>query len=92
MNLTFSQFLSEGYDMKSLKAKKVALTDEERKAVIDAGAVWHMGKDGTPTPAVWKSKNSKGEFVYVCNTHRAAAVEKTLKAAIKAFDFIETTS
>lgn len=78
--------------MKSLKAKKVALTDEEHKQVMDAGAVWHMGKHGTPTAAVWKAKDNKGEFVYICSTHRAAAIKKTLKAAINSYKFIETTA
>ena len=78
-------------DMKTLKNNRTELDDDERKEVMRRGAVWHHGKDGKPTPAVWKSE-VRGRTYYVCNTHRAAQVKPTLKGAIRAFDFIKTTS
>lgn len=89
--MNFKTFL-EKYDMKALMKKKVPLDSEERKEVMSKGAVWRHGPNGEETPAVWKSKDSKGNFVYGCNTHRAGTVKPTLKGAIKAFDFIKTTS
>lgn len=77
--------------MKALKANRTELDDAERKEVMRRGAVWHHGKNGKPTPAVWKSE-IRGRTYYVCNTHRAAQVKPTLKGAIRAFDFIKTTS
>ena len=77
--------------MKVLKDNRIELDDDERKEVMRRGAVWHHGKDGKPTPAVWKSE-VRGKTYYVCNTHRAAQVKPTLKGAIRAFDFIKTTS
>jgi len=78
-------------DMKTLKNNRTELDDTERKEVMRRGAVWHHGKGGKPTPAVWKSE-VRGKTYYVCNTHRAAQVKPTLKGAIRAFDFIKTTS
>jgi len=77
--------------MKALKAGRVELDDAERKEVMRRKAVWHHGPKGSPTPAVWKSE-VRGKTYYVCNTHRAAQVKPTLKGAIRAFDFIKTTS
>lgn len=79
--------------MDTLKAGKVKLTDEEREQVMKAGAVWHHNAVGQekPTPGVWKSV-VRGKTWYVCNTHRAGTAKPTLKGAIKAFDFIKTTS
>lgn len=72
--------------MKALKKGRRSLTPEERREVIRRGACWDDGK-----PAVWKA--TVGDQTYfVCNTHRAAAVKPTLKGAIKAFQFIKTTS
>jgi len=90
---SFTESISEAKSpkMKALKDNRVELDDAERKEVMRRGAVWHHGKDGKPTPAVWKSE-VRGKTYYVCNTHRAAAVKPTLKGAIRAFDFIETTS
>lgn len=91
---TFARFLNEAYKFSALKAKKEPLTDEERKKVMDAKAVWHPGHmKGKATPAVWKSRDSQGNAVYVTNTHRAFAVEKTLGAAIRKFhSFIKDTA
>lgn len=90
---TFKEFLTEGtYDLKGLKKRKVPLTPEEREQVMKAGAVWHHGPSGEETPAVWKTTDSQGKTLYVCNTHRAGQVKPTLKGAIKAYDFIKTTA
>ncbi len=82
---------AKGPAMVTLKKNKVKLTDDERNEVMKAKAVWHHGPKGEATPAVWKSI-IKGETWYVTNTHRAYQAKKTLKAAIKAFDFIKTTA
>lgn len=79
-----------GPDMKTLKKHKVSLTDDERAQVMKAGAVWHHGPGGAESPAVWKSVVN-GTTWYVCNTHRAMASKPTLRGAISAFKFIETT-
>lgn len=79
-------------EIEVLKKNRIDLDPDERKAVMDAGAVWHQGKDGKPSPAVWKSKNAHGDIRYVCNTHRAYRVGNTLKKAIRDFDFIKTTA
>lgn len=76
-----------------LKDNKIPLTDEERKKVMDADAVWHFSHLNKPTPAVWKSKDKKGKISYVCHTHRAYQVRPTLKGAISIFhSFIKGTS
>lgn len=77
--------------MKALKDNRVELEPSERKEVMRRKAVWHHGAGGKESPAVWKSV-VRGKTYYVCNTHRAAAVKPTLKGAIRAFDFIKTTS
>ena len=90
---SFMESISEARSpkMKALKDNRVELDDAERKEVMRRGAVWHHGKGGKPTPAVWKAE-IRGKTYYVCNTHRAMQVKPTLKGAIRAFDFIETTS
>lgn len=81
-----------GPRMNTLKKNRRSLTDEERAMVMKRGAVWHHdGDTGKPTPAVWKSVIN-GKTYYVCNTHRAAAIKNSLKAAIRAFDHIKTTA
>lgn len=76
-----------------LQDNKIALTKEERQEVMDAKAVWHHGPNGEETPAVWKSKDSKGKIVYVTNTHRAYRSSSTLKGAIREYhDFIKGTA
>jgi len=78
---------------KKLEDNKVPLTDEERKKVMDADAVWHHGPGGTPSPAVWKSVDKDGEVTYVTNTHRAYQARPTLKGAISiCHSFIKGTS
>lgn len=91
---TFSRFLNEAYKFSALQANKEPLTDEERQKVMDAGAVWHRGNHkGKPSAAVWKSRDSQGNPVYVTHTHRAFAAEKTLAAAIRKFHtFIKDTA
>lgn len=94
--------LNEGigylYERKSkfekLEDNKIPLTDEERKKVMDADAVWHFSHLNKPTPAVWKSKDKKtGKVSYVCHTHRAFQERPTLKGAISIFhSFIKGTS
>jgi hypothetical protein len=78
------------YDV--LKANKIALSADERETVISAGAVWHNGPGGKEVPSIWKTKDGKGNTKYVCNTHRCYQVRNTLKSAIKAYDFVKTTS
>ena len=82
---------SKGPKMETLKKNRSVLTDEERKEIMDGGAIWHHGPNGKETPAVWKSIVD-GKTWYVCNTHRAYQCKSTLKGAINAYDFIETTA
>lgn len=80
-------------EFKSLKKNKVALEDEEHAEVMKAKAVWHHGKDGEATPAVWKSKTSKGKTTYITNTHRLYQTAPTLKGAIKKYhDVVKDTA
>lgn len=80
-------------EFEKLKENKIPLTDEERKQVMDADAVWHHGPNGAPSPAVWKSKDSKGKTIYVTHTHRAYNTARTLKAAINKYHrFIKGTA
>jgi hypothetical protein len=75
-----------------LKENKVPLTPEERKQVMDADATWRFDGGG-PTPAVWKSRNAKGDVTYVTNTHRAYNTAPTLKGAIGRYHkFIKGTA
>lgn len=81
-----------GPDFKTLKKNKVELTTDERKKVMDSKATWNMGKDGQPSPAVWKAEVN-GTTWYVTNTHRAYNVTKTLEGTIKRFhEFIKGTA
>jgi hypothetical protein len=77
-----------------LKDNKVPLTDEERKKVMDADAVWHHGLNGAPSPAVWKSKDKKtGKVTYVTNTHRLYQTAKTVETAINKYHkYVKQTS
>lgn len=73
-----------------LKEHRVELDPQERNMVIRKRAVW-PNESGKPVPGVWKAV-IEGTPWYVCNTHRAAAIKPTLRGAIKAFEFIKTTS
>jgi predicted nucleotidyltransferase len=86
-----TDLLLESPQVKTLKANKKPLTDEERSQVMQAKAVWHHSPSGEETPAVWKAM-VKGKTWYCCNTHRAIQINPTLKGAIKAFEFIKTTA
>lgn len=81
-------------EFENLKDNKVPLTDEERKKVMDADAVWHFSPGNKPSPAVWKSKHPKtGKITYVTNTHRAYNTAPTLKGAIGRYHkFIKGTA
>lgn len=88
------QLIERKSKFEKLEDNKVPLTDEERKKVMDADAVWHFSHLDKPSPAVWKSKDKKtGKITYVCHTHRAYQDRPTLKGAISIFhSFIKGTS
>lgn len=86
---TFLKFAKP--DLKTLKKNKTVLTDEERQKAMDAGATWHHAPDQKPSCGIWKGV-VKGKTWFACHTHRAYAVRPTLAGAIKAFEFIKTTS
>lgn len=75
----------------TLKKNKVDLEPEERDQAMKAGAVWHFSHLKKPSCAIWKSVVN-GKTWYTCNTHRAYQARPTLKGAIKAFKWVETTS
>jgi hypothetical protein len=76
-----------------LKENKVPLSKPERSEVMERGAVWHHGKNGAESPAVWKSKDSSGKTQFVTNTHRAYGKAPTLKGAINKYHkFIKGTA
>src|SRR5208282_3301659 len=79
-------------EIKTLKKNKIKLTDEERDQAMKAGAVWHRGSDKGKASCGIQKANIKGKDWYWCATHRAYQVKPTLKGAIKAFEFIKTTS
>lgn len=97
--MTEAQILAEmvlegrnGPEFKTLKKNKVDLTPEERKEVMARKATWHFGKNGGPSPAVWKAEVD-GKNWYVTNTHRAYNVRPTLKGAISRYHkFIKSTA
>jgi hypothetical protein len=68
----------------TLKKNRTSLTDEERKQVMDAGAIWHHGPKGEATPAVWKAEVD-GKTWYVSNTHRAWSARPSLKGIISQY-------
>ena len=91
--LTFREFLIEATEFAKLKKNKVSLTSEEREEVMAADAVWHHGKNGAKTPAVWKSVDKNKKSTYITNTHRAFNTSPSLKGAIKRYhDFIKGTA
>ncbi len=76
-----------------LKQNEIPLTSQEREEAIKRKAVWDFSHVKTPTSAIWKGKNSKGDIEYVTNTHRAYNTAPTLKGAIRRFhDFIKGTA
>ena len=77
--------------MKVLKDNRVELDDKERKEVMRRKAVWHPGNKDKPVPAVWKSI-VRGRTYFVCNTHRCFRVARSVKRAIKNFDYVKTTA
>ena len=87
-----SLLLEKDNEIQVLKKNRMQLDPEERKEVMDRKVVWHNGPKGEAQPAVWKSKNSKGEIRYVCSTHRVYRVSPTLKGAIAEFGFVKTTA
>ena len=98
-NITKSSFqdgtilLEDESDFKKLKDNKIKLDPEERKECLNKKAVWHFN-DGSPSPAVWKSKDPKtGKIMYITNTHRAYQARPTLKGSISIFhSFIKGTA
>lgn len=86
--------LGEGKsEFSKLQANKKPLTVDERDECLHAKAVWHFGKNGAPSPAVWKSVNKNSTTTYITNTHRAYKTASTLKGAIKWYhDFIKDTA
>lgn len=90
---TFREYLLETARFKTLKKNEVPLSDVEREEVMKREAVWHHGKNGEATPAVWKSVNEDGEATFVTATHRAYNTAPTLKGAIGRYhDFIKGTA
>ena len=92
-NLPIEEFSKKKSSFQVLKENKIPLTKEERDIVMKKKAVWHHGPHGEESPAVWKSKNSKGEIVYIVNTHRAYNKAPTLLGAIERYHkFIKMTA
>lgn len=83
--------LCEAPEMKTIKKNKVKLEPEERAQAMKAGAVWHHSPDGSPTCAIWKAVVN-GKTWYGCNTHRCYQAKPTLKGAISAFKFVQSTA
>ena len=90
--ISFKQFLATNFltektsEFACLEKNKQPLTDEERKEVMKAKAVWHHGPSGKATPAVWKSVCPRsGDVTYVTNTHRLYQTAPTLKGAISKY-------
>lgn len=103
-NMTFAQYnsllkqesvdflIEKKSEMEVLKKNKVDLTKEERQKAMNAKCVWHFGNHDKPSCAIWSGKDSSGKQWYCSNTHRAWSKKPTLDAAIKAFEFIKSTS
>lgn len=80
------------YKYSDLKNNKIPLDPEERKTVMDKGAVWNFSHLNSPTPGIWKARTKNGKIVYGCNTHRAMATAPTLKGALGKWAFIKSTA
>jgi len=79
-------------EFETLEKNKKPLTDEERKEVMDADAIWNHGPNGEPSPAVWKAEVN-GKMWFVTATHRAYNTAPSLRGAIGRYhDFIKGTS
>ncbi len=90
---TFREYLIEASEFENLKKNKVPLSDEERKECLKSKAIWHHGKNGEATPAVWKSVDKNNKSTYITNTHRAWNKASSLTGAIKRYhDFIKGTA
>jgi len=90
--MKIKQLFERASELETLEKYKKPLTDEEREDCLKSKAVWHRGKNGAPSPAVWKSVNGK-KTTYITNTHRAFNTATTLKGAIKKYhDFIKGTA
>lgn len=90
---TFREYILEGSKFEKFKKNEKPLTTEEREECLKSKAIWHHGKNGEATPAVWKSVDEEGESTYITNTHRAFAAKKSLKAAISKYhSFIKGTA
>ena len=90
---TFREYLVEANEYKTLKKNKIPLSVEEREECLNSKAVWHHGKNGEETPAVWKSVDKDNKSTYITNTHRAWNKASTLKAAINKYhNFIKGTA
>jgi hypothetical protein len=78
-------------EFKILKKHRIQLDDDERAKVMKAGAIWHHGPNGEPSPAIWKSKIN-GKIWYICNTHRCMAAKTTLDAILKEWPAVEDSA
>jgi hypothetical protein len=74
-----------------LRKHKVDLSDDERAAVLKAGAVRHPTHSKSPHSAVWKSQVGERTW-YIVNTHRAYKTAETLAGAIKHYPAIKKTA
>ena len=91
--MKFTEFLIEASKFENLKKNKKPLSDEERDLCLKRKCVWNFENNGKPSPAVWKSVDTKGKTTYVTNTHRAYNTATTMKGAIKRYhDFIKGTA
>jgi len=93
MKQSFKQYLVEAKEFAQLEKNKQPLSDKEKQQCLKAKAVWHHGKNGEATPAVWKSVDKNNKTIYITNTHRAYNTAPTLKGAISRYHkFIKGTA
>ena len=79
--LTFKQYLEERKsEMEVLKKNRTTLSDEEREMCKKKKATWSNGD-----VAVWKSKRTNGDDVFVTSTHRAYKTANNIGDAINHF-------